>query len=166
MEDSNEFEFRSPLRWRIGFSAMSLVPLWMIWLVWSKLFSRPPALEASAFVFPLLFTVFVGGLAGILLYSFLRTVHLRSIAGRVIQTVRVLGIPCSTREYDKAYLVRQWLGNKKPQLWYAVYGRSNSSKTMIASEQTCESVAELFSWFENQPDLDCVDMSKRRPLGK
>lgn len=164
MEHSNEFEFRSPLRWRVAFFSISLVPLWMIWLVWSKLLSRELVLDASAIVGPLVVTAVVGGFAGILLYSVLRTVHLRSVDGRVTQTVRVLGIPCSKREYDKVYLVRQWFGVKNPRLWYAIYGRSGRSKTMLANEQACESVTELFSWFVNKSGVACVDMSEREPL--
>ena len=165
-DDPESFSYRTPWRWRLCFLALSLLALTMSLVPWFHLLRSEHFTNAWAILVLIVFTALPMMLGSYLLFFSLRSVHFSCANKTVFRTLKLFGIGrTKTLEFGQVTLERAAFGQRNPRLWLAIYGHDRQSKSLIANEQTCDSVLELYTWFEKRHHLRCVDKSKRQPNG-
>lgn len=159
------FDYRTPTRWRICFLCASTVLLGMGLTPWYYLLSSENVAGFWAIVVLAGFTVLPLLLGFCLFYFCFRSVQFHCVDKSLFRTLRCFGIARTKRlQLDRISLERAAFGQRNPQLWLAVYGHSQESKSLLANEQTCDSVQGLYRWFEKRRHLACVDTIKSESI--
>ena len=158
--DAQEFDFRTPTRWRICFFLMSMLPLTLGVALWANFLGTEragdfwPCLTLFALTALPLFLCFY------ILYFSLRTVRFHCAHGSVFETTRFLGIS-KTRIFDpdRITLKRASFGHRNPQIWLAIYRHQGERQSLLVNEQSCDAIRDLYAWLEKKGQFPCMDKS-------
>ena len=154
------FEYQAPWGWRACFFLVSLPFLLFSMFFWFHLLANWNVAHAWSIVLMFVFTAIPLFLGLWLLFFSLRGVRLSLRNEQLLCTLKLFWFS-RTRvlEFDNAILELASFGHRNPRLWLAIYLCKNESRWMLANEQTCDSVRELFAWLEQHPHFDCRDAS-------
>ncbi len=160
------YEVKAPFKWRVCFFLVSLPAFGLGTFPWYKYFvsAHFPNVKATLILFVFTVLPLVLG-SGSLLFS-IRRVRFSVKDNQLFYTLRLL---CFSRtkllEFDKIRLQLAQFGSRRPRIWLAIYGCNNQSRWMLANEQTCDSVRQLFDWLDGFDAFNCEDASEDRFAG-
>ena len=162
----DKFEFQASWGWRACFFLVSIPFLLFPMFLWFHLLTSWNVANVWSIVPIFVFTAPSLFLGLWLLFFSMRWVRLSSSNKQLLCTHKLF---CFSRtrviEFDNARLELASFGHRNPRLWLAIYVYNNESRSMLANEQTCDSVRELFIWLEQHPHFDCRDASNDRFAG-
>ena len=157
---SEVFDYRTPTRWRICFFLVSILPLSLAFTFWAQVLGNGRANGAWAILILAIASALPMCFGFCLLYFSIRSVRFQCTDKAVTQTTRFLGLS-RTRilKTNQITLKRASFGHRNPRIWLAIYRHHGESKSLLANEQSCDRVQELYAWLEQTGEFLCWDES-------